>query len=302
VIGQSIVRVLDNVCGLSGLRLGVTVQSKSERPPTYTPEFLKYSRESFDLTGKGSPSSSSEPDLIVHAATYGQPSKFELDKISTMKLNSTSLMRLLEIEPRRILFLSTSEIYSGLRGSVSESEVGTTNTNHPRAAYIESKRFGEAVTLASNTSSTTANVARIALAYGPGYQPDDERLLYSLVSRGLREKKVYLMDSGSALRTYCYVEDCADMLITILLRGRGEIYNVGGTDTVSVRGIGEVVANILGVPFSFPPVSVDAFTAGPAEVRLDISKTIDLSGKHDFIPLKQGVEKVVAYAREIGIG
>lgn len=302
VIGQATVRLLDSACKNGGSRLRVRLLSRTNSVASYIPQFMDYSHESFDLTDGKNSRHLGKADLVIHGATYGQPAKFELDKIGTMKLNSTSLIDLLESGPSRFLFLSSSEIYSGLTGTATEDQVGSTNTNHNRAAYIESKRFGEAATLAMHSLLRKANVARIALAYGPGYRSDDERLLYKLITRGLQEHNVYLMDGGSALRTYCYADDTADMLLNILLKGRGEIYNVGGLNTISVRNLGQIIAQYLGVSFRTPHLEEGSYTSGPSEVRLDISKTLELAGKTEFVDLEQGLAEVVRYAKSIGIG
>lgn len=46
----------------------------------------------------------------------------------------------------KFLYASSSAIYSGLqKDAFTENDVGTTNTLHPRACYIEGKRCGEAI-------------------------------------------------------------------------------------------------------------------------------------------------------------
>ena len=104
-------------------------------------------------------------DVIIHAATYGQPGKFADFPDETLKLNTSSTLYLLDkLRPGdRFLFLSSSEVYDGLNDlPFHEEQIGTTNTTHPRACYIEGKRCGEAICNAYRSSkddeSSTQNV------------------------------------------------------------------------------------------------------------------------------------------------
>src|SRR3989344_5346427 len=172
-----------------------------------------------------------EADLIIHASGYGQPGKFMIDSFKTIKLNTTVTMKLLEkLKPEgKFLFLSSSEVYSGLtKPPHKENEIGTTNTDHPRSCYIEAKRCGEAIVFAALAKNIDAKSARLSLAYGPGTKTDDKRAINGFIGRAITERKIELMDAGEALRTYCYITDATQMMWNILLHGKENIYNVGG--------------------------------------------------------------------------
>ena len=89
-------------------------------------------------------------DIVIHAATYSQPALFTRDPGATITLNTTATLALLDKVRRggRFLFLSSSEVYSGLEDPpYREEQIGLTNTTHARACYIEGKRCGEAACL-----------------------------------------------------------------------------------------------------------------------------------------------------------
>lgn len=298
VIGQALIRVVDEVCSQAGMKLNVNSLSSSGRPHTSPTRAVSVKPHKVDLANEGFPEIFHDSALIIHASTYGQPAKFREQRLATLALNSKTLLEIFEAKPARALFLSTSEIYSGLVGLVNESQVGATSTTHERAVYIEAKRFGEAAALSESSRHTTYNVARVALAYGPGFSADDERLMYSLIMRGLLEGRVYLRDAGLALRTYCYVDDCADLLICSLLLGKGQIFNVGGIETLSVKQLASHVARQLSVPFTNHAPESSTYNSGPEEVRLDISRILTLSQKETFTSLDKGIARTIAYAQE----
>ena len=126
-------------------------------------------------------------DYIIHAAGYGQPGRFMENPIKTLKLNTETTFCLFDKLKKdgKLLFLSTSEVYSGLTNPPhKESEIGSTNTTHPRSCYIEAKRCGEAICNAYRTKGVKAKSARLSLAYGPGTKQNDLRVINSFIPKG----------------------------------------------------------------------------------------------------------------------
>jgi nucleoside-diphosphate-sugar epimerase len=234
-------------------------------------------------------------DIIIHGAGYGQPEKFMEDPYLTIELNTHITNLLLKKTRDKFLFISTSEIYSGLNKSeFCENEVGSSNTDHPRAPYIESKRLGESLTLLANKNyKINANVARLSLAYGPGVKLNDSRVLNQLIHRGLTEHKIILRDSGKNIRNYLYISSAVYMLILILIRGKGEIYNVGGESEVSIRELGGKIAHYLQVDFDFPLDKVEHIS--PINVKLNLEKTISLIGPIKFSGIDDGLLSTIEW-------
>jgi nucleoside-diphosphate-sugar epimerase len=252
-----------------------------------------------DLADMNFTNSIQQFDSIIHAAGYGQPGKFLRDPFKTISLNTTATEMLLSKAKQRFLFISTSEIYSGSSVTpCSEEQVGSTNTKHPRAAYIESKKVGETLSyLANKELGIQSNIARLALAYGPGARLDDERVLNQLIIRSLKEKELRLKGSGNGIRTYCYISDAVDLLLQIFLLGSGDIYNVGGYSRITITELASLIAKLTGV--EFVPETSQIVDYSPAEVSLDISKVLELGGKNSFITLEEGLANTIDWYRKL---
>jgi nucleoside-diphosphate-sugar epimerase len=236
---------------------------------------------------------------VVHAAGYGQPGKFLENPAKTILINVAATASLLDMLPEggRFLFVGTSEIYSGSPNAPHrEADIGTTAPDHPRGCYIEGKRGGEAVCHAFRAQGRAAFIARLALAYGPGTRPDDQRVLNSLIRRGLQEKRIALMDRGLARRTYGYVTDAVEMLLQILLYGREAVYNVGGRSAVSILEMAEAIGDRLGVPVVVPGDEA-GLTGAPGEVSLDLSRISGEFGRTAFVPFTTGLDRTIAWQR-----
>lgn len=273
-------------------------------------------------------------DFIIHAAGYAQPARFMADPLATIRCNTTMLMDLFDrLAPKgRLLYLSTSEIYSGnTRGLHRETDVGITDPSHPRAAYIESKRCGEAACYAARTSGHTALIARVSSVYGPGVRRKDSRVMSQLIDHALDHNEITLQDAGTARRVFLYVSDCVEMLLQILLHGEGSVYNVGGPAMTNGQGVGNIsgetsivtlakrIGDIVKVPVRVPAnstsgsgmtgvmrtsaISSNGGSPGaPLHVGLDISRWVREFGEKPFITLDDGLRRTVEWHKAMADG
>lgn len=238
--------------------------------------------------------------VIIHAATYGQPGMFMENALATLKLNTTATLALLEklLPDGKFLFLSSSELYSGLSNApFSEDQIGTTNTTHPRSCYIEAKRCGEAICNVYRAKGIDAKSARLSLAYGPGTRASDKRVINVFIEKALREKVIRLLDRGEAKRTYCYVADAVHMMWQILLEGKDAVYNVGGISRTTIAGLAQLIGKLLDVPVHIPLETSPGMVGAPDDVRLDLTKFINEFGPIDFVGLQEGVVRTVEWQK-----
>ena len=240
-------------------------------------------------------------DVIIHAGGYGQPGAFLHNPRATIQINTSATLALLDKlrHGGTFLFVSTSEVYSGLGNPPhKESDIGLTNTDHPRACYIESKRCGEAICNASRSQGVDAKVARLCLAYGPGTRPGDRRVLNSFIERGLKEGRLELLDSGNALRTYCYIADAVHVMWRILLEGKAAIYNVGGHSTLTIAALAQHIGTALHVPVVIPAQSA-SLPGAPDDVRVDMAKAESEFGPLTYVDLPEGLNKTIEWQRHL---
>lgn len=254
-----------------------------------------------DLTNSKVVSSLPNSDVVIHAAGYGQPSKFSQDKLRTLDLNVACTLRLVEKTKSggTFLFLSSSEVYSGSKSRIhSESDIGSSTPQHERAAYIEGKRAGEAIiNSAREQAGLRAFSARLALAYGPGTRTDDARVLNSFIRRAIMERKISLLDQGAAVRTYCYVSDAVLQILAILCKGESEVYNVGGTSRVSILELAKLIAVMTDARVELPEGDY-GLTAAPKDVALDLSKVQKLIGNFAYTDLEVGLSRTISWQKQ----
>jgi len=238
-------------------------------------------------------------DIIIHSAGYAQPKKFLENSLETIQINSSSLIAISKKLKNRgkILFVSSAEVYSGSKNKHnSEIDIGSTNPLHERACYIEGKRIGETIINILRMKGVNAFSTRLALAYGPGINLTDKRLLNELMIRGIKNHKINLKDSGDAIRTYAYVSDVVLIFFNILSKGTEPVYNVGGVSRVTVAGLAKKISKLMNVKLIIPKRKAILLNA-PKTVSLNLSKIKKEFNISSFIKIDEGLKRTYEWLK-----
>lgn len=266
----------------------------------------RYTFHSVDLNLADSLDRLQRADFIIHGATYAQPGKFLRNYLDTMHLNTVVTERLLQkakADNADFLFMSSSEVYGEPdAGNIPTPEEfpGLCSPVNVRAIYSEAKRMGETLCFAyRNYESVNAKIARISMTYGPGVSAGDERVLAQFIRQALSNKEIVMLDSGSKIRTFCYISDCALMLLNIMLYGTELVYNVGGKENITIRKLAEEICAVTGSKLSVRENSGQAAAekvkVSPQQVQLDISKVCTEFGLDNFKPMSEGLKRTIEW-------
>lgn len=202
-------------------------------------------------------------DYMVHGAGNSHPQAFASQPVETMKANLLGTIHLLDEAVRqelkcpvkKMLLLSSGEIYGECIPSTEagwkESEAGVVDSMCPRSCYPEGKRAAETLCVSyAREYGIQAVVARLAYIYGPTMQEDNTRADVQFLSRAAAGEAIIMKSAGEQYRSYCYVQDAAIGLLTLLLEGcAGEAYNIANRDSnVTIKQFAQTVAEIFHVP------------------------------------------------------
>lgn len=299
LIGIFLVSSLSLVSKKLNIKISVWVGSPIE--PVFENIFENCTIITGDITNIELLESIPKFDVIIHAAGYGQPGKFLDNKIKTIEINTLSTIKLLDKINfgGKFLFVSTSELYSGLDiENINENQIGITNTDHNRSCYIEGKRCGEAICFNYPKKDIDIKIVRLSLGYGPGTRKNDHRVLNSLIQKGLTNDSITLLDNGTAMRTYCYVTDVIEMFWNILMFGTHKLYNVGGISIISIYDLAVMIGNILNKNVMIPN-NIKELKGSPKVVSIDITRYLTEFKKNDFISLYDGLMKTIEWQKKI---
>jgi len=253
-----------------------------------------------DLSNYNSIKTLPKANLIIHAAGYAQPGKFLINPLKTILINTMATSELIQKLKKagRFLFVSSSEVYSGLHNPpFTEDQIGTTHPQHIRSSYIEGKRCGEAICKALSSTKNHINIGRLSLAYGPGTKKGDERVLNNFIEQAITKKRIDLLDTGSAKRTYCYVTDAVEMLLNIAMSGKNSVYNVGGKSHVSIKELADIIGGYTKAKISVPKHS-KKLQGAPDEVYLSMRRYEKDFGKKKYVSFNKGLERTIRWQQE----
>lgn len=294
LVGSQIIRTLkfysDNVADIK--IQGLSLNAKDE---DLLPSGISY--ESVDLT-KFHPRGAC--DYLINCSSYAQPSKFLSDPSNAIELNTSSVWRTLNSGAFNYLYCSSAEIYGDNAMDVRESYNGSVNTIDPRAVYAESKRMGETLcALAHRQRVANVKIARMCSFYGPGIPKGDTRVLPSLFEKA-RNGRIDLMDSGEQVRTWCYITDGVAMMLNIMLYGKELVYNVGGSDTLSIKQLADKIGKLYGVPVTASKEKTE-LSKGPSYVRLCCRRYKEEFGPGHPVGMDEGLSRIKAIGDKTGV-
>ena len=135
--------------------------------------------------------------------------------------------------------------------------------------------------------------------YGPrdNFDLDSSHVIPALIRKMVEgENEVVLWGDGSPTREFLYVEDCANGLVRAAeLYDRPEPVNLGTGVETSIRELAETIAELTG--FSGEIRWDTSMPNGQPRRSLDASKAEKLFGFKAETPLREGLERTIAWYR-----
>lgn len=241
-----------------------------------------------------------EADIIIDAAGYGQPLRFMSEEASTLKINTYTLFELMDKlkRPGKFLFMSSSAVYTGLTETpFFEETIGNSNTNHPRACYIEGKKCGEAIINAYRAEGVDAKSVRLSITYGPGTKKDDVRVINTFVRSAIIEKSISLLDDGSAKKAFMYISDAVELIWKILLLGKESIYNIGSGEQITIAQLAQIIADYCNVPVLLGEEKKNTVKGAISSELLSMRKSENEFGKNSYVGIKEGIYRTIDWAK-----
>jgi UDP-glucuronate decarboxylase len=241
-----------------------------------------------------------EVDEIYNLACPASPVHYQHDPVQTTKTSVHGAINMLGLAKRlnaRIFQASTSEVYGDPHvHPQTEDYRGNVNPIGPRACYDEGKRCAETLFFDYHRQNALRiKVARIFNTYGPRMHPNDGRVVSNFIVQALKGDPITIFGAGSQTRSFCYVDDLIEGFIR-LMASPDEVtgpVNLGNPGEFTIRQLAEMVIELTASRSTlvFRPLPVD----DPLQRRPDIGLAQSLLDWQPTIPLRQGLERTIAY-------
>jgi UDP-glucuronate decarboxylase len=240
-----------------------------------------------------------EVDQIYNLACPASPIHYQYNPVKTVKTSVMGAINMLGLAKRvraRILQASTSEIYGDPMVHPQPEEYwGNVNPIGLRSCYDEGKRLAETLMMDYHRQNNVdIRIARIFNTYGPRMLENDGRVVSNFIVQALRGEPLTLYGEGQQTRSFCYVDDLIEAFIRLMnAEGVHEPVNLGNPGEFTIKQLAEEVMRICGSDSGFKYLSLPQ--DDPRQRKPDITRAQTLLGWNPTIPLREGLEKTVAY-------
>lgn len=249
-----------------------------------------------------------EVDEIYNLACPASPIHYQFDPVQTTKTSVHGAINMLGLAKRikaKIFQASTSEVYGDPKiHPQPENYWGNVNAIGFRSCYDEGKRCAETLFFDYRRQhNLQIKVARIFNTYGPKMHPNDGRVVSNFIVQALHNKHITVYGDGSQTRSFCYVDDLVDGIISVMKTGddfTGPV-NLGNPNEFTILELAHMIIDLTGsksriIFQSLPPDD-------PIQRKPDITLARQALAWEPKVKLQHGLIRTIEYfAENTGIG
>ena len=273
---------------------GVDVRVFDMVYPHYRKDIEYYQGSILDLVALGM--AMMDVDAVFHLAAIADVKDVYEEPHYAESINTRGTINVLEAARRakmkRVIYGSTTWVYSNVPDQVVSEATPLAAPSH---LYTATKVAGEHY---CQSYSQLYGVEVVILRYGIPYGPRarDGAVVPIFVRKAIHGEPLTIAGDGTQFRKFVYVEDLADGNVLALKSiAKNKIYNLDGTERVTIRQIAETIRKILGdVRIEYVPARPGDFSG--KEVSSQLAK-VEL-GWEAKTPFEEGLRRYIAWYQE----
>jgi len=195
-------------------------------------------------------------DRLIHLAAPSARDTFEgmtdQEKLQQLYFGTRHILEFASNNIKgRSLFTSSGAIYGGF--SIDQKEpIAETNRFAPLSSFDKiglalGKRVAEfLISDYGRKDAVDAGIARCFSFIGPGLPLDLHYAVGNFISRAVKGKNITINGDGTPIRSFMYLGDAINWLLTILEQGKpGEDFNVGSEQSISIADLATTIRNCI---------------------------------------------------------
>lgn len=244
-----------------------------------------------------------DADIIVHMASIAGVDSVMKQPVLTMQVSLKGTINVLEVAQaggrcKRLVDFSTSEVFGAYAYKVSEGDVTSLGAvGEARWTYAVSKLATEHLALSYYKQFGLPTVSiRPFNIYGPGQV--GEGAVHHFIMRAIRGEPLTIHGDGSQIRSWCFIDDIVDGVLTTLERGSaiGHAFNIGNPR--STLTIYHLAAQIIRLAQSKSELLFQPIDRTDVELRIpNIDKAKELLGYSPKVNLDEGLLRTIEWYR-----
>ena len=237
-------------------------------------------------------------ERVWHMACPASPLKYQLNPIETSKICFIGTYNMLEFALKnksKFLFASSSEIYGNPKvHPQSENYEGSLNTTSIRACYDEGKRAAETLCFDFKRSyNLDIRIARIFNTYGPRMAANDGRVISNFIVQALKGDKITIYGDGSQTRSFCYIDDMVNGLISLMNSSYQKPINLGHPREYKIKELAKKVKEKINSKLVFANIVLPE--SDPQRRKPNINLANEILNWEPKTSLNQGLDKTIDF-------
>jgi nucleoside-diphosphate-sugar epimerase len=220
--------------------------------------------------------------------------------IDTIVMGTRNVLEAAKHQPHieRIVYISTSEVYGSVMDATEGIPARIGTSNDARLSYASAKLMGEHLTWAYHRDYRLPTIiVRPFNIYGPMRITGDA--IGRFVVMALSDRNVTLYGDGSQIRSWCYIDDFCDAMMSCLEADRavGMDFNVGNPLTgITIYDLAQRTIRLAG---SKSHVSTTPHTFSDIGARApNSSRAREILGYTPRFDMDAGLKPTIAWFRE----
>ncbi len=241
-------------------------------------------------------------DSVIHLVSTTLPKTSNDDPVFDIESNLIGTLNLLQMMKEQgvpsIVFSSSGGTVYGIPEHIPVAETHATN---PIVSYgIVKLAIEKYLHLYKTLYGIKPVILRVSNPYGPRQNSGTAQgVIRAIIDNKLNNKPVEIWGDGSVVRDYLYISDAGSAFErAVAYTGDESIFNVSSGQGVSLNELLTIVGDVMGSPVECRYMQGRAYDV-PVSV-LDRTKAESVLGWKPVVPLREGIEKTIAWIMENG--
>jgi len=189
---------------------------------------------------------------------------------------------------KKVLFSSSSEVYGE---PVCHPQNETTTPLNAKLPYAVTKLVGEKVFESfKKMHALDFSIMRFFNTYGPKQSTDF--VISRFITQAMNNDDITVIGDGSQTRSFCYIDDNIDTIITILDLDV-PLINVGSDVEISILNLAKLVIEVLSSKSKI--IHLPARSEGDMDRRCADNSLMNMVLERELCPLRDGIRKTAEY-------
>lgn len=249
-----------------------------------------------------------KPELLYYLAADASEGRSQFTPISSTERNYLAYMYTfipcIKYGLKKVVVTSSMSVYGAQKPPFSERLA-----KKPEDIYgIVKAAMEDATEILSKVHNFNYTIVRPHNVYGPKQNLADpyRNVIAIFINCILNNKHFYIYGDGNQKRAFTYIDDFTPYFVQTGFKDscNGEIINIGPKEEYTINELAEVVLDVFfptgNIPKHLKPRYLPMRPQEVKEAYCTNDKAVNLLGYKTTVPFREGIKKMIAWAKSVG--